>query len=116
MPEMVNHPRHYAHPSGIECIEITRLCHGDLSAAIQYIWRYDAKGTPEQDLRKARWYLRDILANGLASHPPYKAKEMLLDVIAADRDPLRTTLLYAILHGELARAIERINDEVGADA
>ena len=66
--DMVNHPPHYGnHPSGIECIEVTRLCMSDMGAAIQYIWRHADKGTPEQDLRKARWYLNDLLTTGQAT-------------------------------------------------
>src|SRR5262245_22975269 len=53
----VNHPRHYsAHPSGIECIEITEhmnFCRGN---AIKYIWRASEKGSELEDLEKARWY------------------------------------------------------------
>jgi hypothetical protein len=59
-PDMVNHPPHYtAHPSGVECIEITEhmsFCAGN---AVKYIWRVGLKeaATPIQDLEKARWYV-----------------------------------------------------------
>lgn len=56
----VNHPPHYKnHPSGIECIEITRHMNFNLGNAIKYIWRAGEKGSPIQDLEKAVWYIRD---------------------------------------------------------
>lgn len=56
--DMVNHPPHYtAHPSGVECIEITEWFGFNLGNAIKYIWRADEKGREIEDLRKARWYL-----------------------------------------------------------
>lgn len=56
----VNHPRHYmAHPSGIECIDITRHMCFNLGNAIKYIWRADHKGASIEDLKKAVWYLTD---------------------------------------------------------
>ena len=58
----VNHPQHYiSHPSGVECITITRHMTFNLGNAIKYIWRAgekDANRTIE-DLEKARWYLAD---------------------------------------------------------
>ena len=56
----VNHPRHYGtHPSGIECIEITRHMNFNLGNAMKYIWRAGEKGNAIQDLEKAVWYLQD---------------------------------------------------------
>lgn len=56
----VNHPAHYTgHPSGIECIEITRHMGFNLGNALKYIWRADLKGNALEDLKKARWYLDD---------------------------------------------------------
>ena len=56
--EAVNHPKHYiGHPSGIECIEITKHMNFCLGNAIKYIWRCDLKGNATQDLRKAIFYI-----------------------------------------------------------
>lgn len=58
----VNHPSHYTeHPSGVECITITRHMNFNLGNAIKYIWRAGLKGATEQDLAKAIWYLNDEL-------------------------------------------------------
>ena len=55
----VNHPKHYTnHPSGIECIEITRYMSFNMGNAIKYVWRADMKGGIE-DLEKAKWYIED---------------------------------------------------------
>lgn len=64
----VNHPKHYTnHPSGIECIEITRHYCFSIGNAIKYLWRAGLK-TEEgmtnkqkeiEDLKKAIWYIND---------------------------------------------------------
>jgi len=56
----VNHPEHYTdHPSGIECIEVTRHMGFNLGNAVKYIWRADLKGNDIEDMKKARWYIDD---------------------------------------------------------
>lgn len=64
----VNHPEHYtSHPSGVECIEITRHYCFSIGNAIKYLWRAglkkDASLTDNQkeieDLKKAIWYIND---------------------------------------------------------
>lgn len=64
--DKVYHPVHYtSHPSGIECIEITKhydFCTGN---AIKYLWRaglkkeagYSDEAKELEDLKKARWYI-----------------------------------------------------------
>ena len=53
----INHPQHYQHPSGVECIQITEHMSFLMGNAIKYIWRADSKGSAINDLRKAIWYL-----------------------------------------------------------
>ena len=58
----VHHPKHYTnHPSGVECIDITRHLNFNLGNVVKYIWRAGLKGgvVPTQDLKKAAWYLND---------------------------------------------------------
>jgi len=65
--DAVNSPKHY-NTGGIECIEsieasMSRLefvgyLKGNLS---KYIWRYNYKGKPIEDLRKAQWYLERLI-------------------------------------------------------
>ena len=60
MTDLVNHPPHYKnHPSGVECIEITRHMNFNLGNAIKYIWRADLKNDAIEDLKKAVFYLED---------------------------------------------------------
>lgn len=57
--DSINHPKHYtSHPSGIECIQITRHMNFNLGNAIKYIWRASEKNGVE-DLKKAVWYIQD---------------------------------------------------------
>lgn len=55
----VNKPAHYrAHPSGVECIQITEHMNFCLGNAVKYIWRAGLKtDDPIVDLEKARWYI-----------------------------------------------------------
>ena len=58
----VNQPSHYtSHPSGIECIEITRHHDFAIGNAIKYLWRAGLKNSDNevQDLEKAVWYIQD---------------------------------------------------------
>ncbi|AFU62267.1 hypothetical protein AVV48_gp18 [Acinetobacter phage phiAC-1] len=58
----VSNPKHYtSHPSGIECIEITRHHDFAIGNAIKYLWRAGLKDSDNeiQDLEKAVWYIQD---------------------------------------------------------
>ena len=74
----VNHPKHYtAHPSGIECIQITEHMGFCLGNAIKYIWRADSKEDAIKDLRKALWYInREIQRRGGLTEREYLRKEI----------------------------------------
>lgn len=57
MSDPVKKPKHYAHPSGIQVIEITRhesFLRGNI---IKYVLRAPYKGSELQDLEKAAVYL-----------------------------------------------------------
>lgn len=67
----VNHPKHYtSHPSGVECIEITRHYCFAIGNAIKYLWRAGLKsenGMADidkeiEDLKKSKWYIDDRIA------------------------------------------------------
>lgn len=58
--DAVNHPAHYTqHPSGVECITITRHMGFNTGSAMKYLWRADLKADAIEDLNKAAWYLHD---------------------------------------------------------
>lgn len=56
--EKVNHPKHYnSHPSGVECIDVVEHMTFNVGNAIKYLWRFEHKENPIEDLEKARWYI-----------------------------------------------------------
>lgn len=59
--DQVNHPTHYTHPSGVECIQVTEHMSFCVGNAIKYLWRAGRKGDgladQIRDLEKARWYV-----------------------------------------------------------
>lgn len=63
MSDPVKHPSHYtSHPSGVECIEITKHMNFCCGNVIKYIWRAGLKDRELidkdlEDLKKARQYL-----------------------------------------------------------
>lgn len=72
----VNRPAHYtAHPSGIECIQITEHMGFCLGNAVKYIWRADLKNDAIEDLEKAVWYLqREISRRRAAISTPFQKR------------------------------------------
>jgi len=72
MNDPVNHPKHYtAHPSGVECIEITEHMNFCIGNAVKYLWRAGLKGEQVEDLRKARWYIDREIARLLNDEPTF---------------------------------------------
>jgi hypothetical protein len=77
-PDPVNNPPHYnSHPSGVECIEITRHMSFNLGNVVKYLWRAGLKDQAPtvQDLKKAAWYLNDEIKR-LGGDEPSPAKKM----------------------------------------
>jgi hypothetical protein len=65
--DVVNHPSHYTFGS-VECIDAIDAAltqegyRGYLKGCMmKYIWRYENKENPIQDLRKAQWYLTRLI-------------------------------------------------------
>lgn len=83
MKDMVNHPPHY-NQHGVECIDAIKATTGDnfkdylKGNIIKYLWRFDYKGKPIEDLQKARWYL-DKLINELTPYESIPDIQNLLD-------------------------------------
>lgn len=66
----VNHPKHYtSHPSGVECIDVTKHYNFQIGNAMKYLWRQglkDEKGLDPvekqiQDCEKAIWYIQSYI-------------------------------------------------------
>lgn len=65
--DAVNNPSHYAQ-GGVECIDSIESSLSDeaflgyLKGNVQkYLWRYEKKENPVQDLQKAKWYLDRLI-------------------------------------------------------
>lgn len=61
MTDNVNHPSHYECENvtlTIEPIELCEQCGFLLGNALKYLFRYQHKGKPLEDLRKAEFYLK----------------------------------------------------------
>lgn len=63
----VNHPSHYTQ-GGIECYKAIEASmtpeayKGYLKGNIlKYVWRYEKKGSKIENLRKAEWYLKELI-------------------------------------------------------
>lgn len=57
-PDPIAHPAHYtAHPSGVECIQITEHMNFCIGNAMKYLWRAGLKDDAVVDLKKAVWYI-----------------------------------------------------------
>ena len=66
--DVVNSPPHYK-TGGIEAIEGIEASMGPEAYAgylkgniMKYMWRYERKGKPVEDLKKAQWYLGRLIA------------------------------------------------------
>lgn len=65
--DYVNHPPHYKQ-GDIECIDAIKSALGDgfkyylQGSIIKYIWRFEHKQNPVQDLQKSSWYLDRLIA------------------------------------------------------
>lgn len=63
VPDMINHPPHYA-PGAMEVIDVIEGFALDFVTGnvIKYVLRSPYKGAQLDDLRKAEWYLRRLIA------------------------------------------------------
>lgn len=58
----VDHPDHYNHIEGVECIDVVEQMTFNLGNACKYIWRCGHKGNKIEDLQKAIWYINREIA------------------------------------------------------
>ena len=64
MTDNVNHPAHYRMYS-VEVIEIVRKMSFDQGNVIKYLLRAPFKGRYHEDLKKAAWYLDDMIQHNV---------------------------------------------------
>ncbi|MFA5707523.1 DUF3310 domain-containing protein [Mycolicibacterium sp.] len=94
----VHSPSHYtSHPSGIECLEITRQLSFGVGNTVKYVWGRGDKGKPAQDLDKSMFFLLDARKNVPQSLlVPAHAQALLRRAAAADPDPLAAAFYRAV--------------------
>ena len=69
--DMVNSPPHY-NQTGIECIHAISAATGAgfkyylQGNIMKYLWRFDYKDKPLEDLKKAQWYLDKLIEEVMA--------------------------------------------------
>ena len=94
MKDMVNHPPHY-NQHGVEFIDAIKATTGDnfkdylKGNIMKYLWRFNYKGKPEEDLQKAKWYLDRLISEVAVSR--YKNTPDVQDLLdqARGRKPRR---------------------------
>ena len=70
--DMVNSPPHY-NQTGIECIDAISAATNEgfkyylQGNIMKYLWRFDYKNKPVEDLEKAKWYLDRLIEEVMAS-------------------------------------------------
>ena len=116
MNDAIN-PSHYrSHPSGIECIEITRHLSFNRGNAVKYLWRSGKKdgNSTNQELGKAIWYLTDETenndSNGALNYSANVIRDKLTKLAIYDLDEYVTLLRRICLgnNNSLKIAIESI--------
>jgi hypothetical protein len=111
----VNHPNHYTqHASGVECIQITEHLSFNLGNAIKYIWRYEDKANPFEDLRKAIWYIDREIERYKAIGISYTKNPIIWDnlrkVIKCEYNYYRELLLLELLGSINIETLKLINE------
>lgn len=85
--DAVNHPKHYtSHPSGVECIEITRHMGFNTGNAFKYVWRADLKHDDGgiEDLEKAEFYIKDEIARRKKIKADAEAEKVANSIVATE--------------------------------
>ena len=84
MNDAIN-PNHYKSECSLECYQamimvlgVEGFIHFCLGNAFKYMWRYQNKGKPKEDLEKSNWYLNKAIEYGVDEYVDLeiKAREM----------------------------------------
>lgn len=72
--DVVNHPKHYEAESitiTVQPLDLCEQCSFTLGNALKYIFRYEHKGKPLEDLKKAQFYLNRFISTCNDEKPTY---------------------------------------------
>lgn len=101
MGDNINHPTHYeqSHP-GMECIDLTDGFSFSLGNMVKYVWRYQSKGKPVENLEKAMWYLNHASERG-EQVALTLAQRHMLERLGGESDGCEAGFWGALLAGDL---------------
>ncbi len=86
--DTVKKAKHYnVHPSGIECIEVTRCLSNDMGAAFKYVFRREGK-EPVRSLKSALYYLEDQRNHRLQVVLDWHGVEKIGFIANAEQNPV----------------------------
>lgn len=108
--DMVNNPPHYKDASGIECIEVTRkmqFCGGN---CFKYLYRAGQKGSPIEDLEKARWYA--VEAHSSSERVSYSAAQDIFKIADSRGREFIAQAMSELARERWARVILFISHEI----
>lgn len=98
-------PKHYSHPSGVETIRVNRRMTFAAGSAFKYMLRYETKFNPPEDLRKARWYVEDVILYDdplwLSEAKELEARPLLRRMRDFEANEYRASFFSAILARDL---------------
>lgn len=98
-------PQHYQqHPSGVECIAVTRRQVTTVGTCIKYLWRAGLKGDRLEDLQKARQCLAWAVADDARVRRGMAIDRWMTWYFRGDPRPEDHTI-YSILLGNLDVAL-----------
>ena len=110
VPDMVNNPPHYKDASGIECIEVTRkmqFCGGN---CFKYLYRAGQKGSPIEDLEKAKWYA--VEAHSSSERVSYSAAQDIFKIADSRGREFIAQAMSELAREKWARVILFISHEI----
>lgn len=105
MTDVIRRPKHYRyHPSGLECIDVTRSMDYLTGCSVKYLWRAGQKGDRLEDLGKAAQYLDWAIKDDV--HVPIDWGPFLTWYGDADDSEVRDedSIIHWILRDELDEA------------
>lgn len=115
MTDMVNHPSHYSHYS-CEVIQLARLLRFDEGNIVKYLLRSPWKSRELEDLRKAAWYIDDVMSHRvLPDRFVGKAKRLCKRFeadLTARGDEQMSLVLRLVRKGHYSLALRHLNRRI----
>lgn len=113
MSDQVNHPSHYtSHPSGVECITLTREMPFAAGNALKYVFRSPYKGRRVEDLQKAMFYVSLQMNNPYAMQmgkPSQVFERAAAQLLSFNQSAAETCIMRAIVEERFDAALEQLS-------